>query len=328
MRRTATATVFLLAVLVLLPACSTNPATGRRQLNVISEQREIEIGSQAQPEFIQGNGGELPSEPVLSEVRRVGHSLAAVSEREQLPWEFHVINSAQINAFALPGGKVFMSRGLLEQMDNEAQLAGVLGHEVGHVTGKHVNDRMANQLIITGLAIGLGVAGAASDEDWLTVLGVGVGVGGTVYQLQFSQSQELEADALGVRYMARVGYNPVAQIQVMEILKRAAGTGEGSFFSTHPGANERIAQLETIIPRDYPDYADPSKYRFYEDRFHSSVLAELAKLPPPADAAKHQADAGGSLPVAAAWCLTCRAHTQASAGRYDAGEPHAHPDAH
>jgi len=108
-----------------------------------------------------------------------------------------------------------------------------------------------------------------------------VGVGGGVYQLSFSRSQESESDELGVRYMAKAGYNPVAQIQVMKILLRASGGGGGSdFFSTHPDPQKRIDDLQRLIPKKYPDYNEPGKYRFYHDRFKANVLDELEKLPP------------------------------------------------
>ncbi len=315
MRRFLLTLLLTVTPLLMLGGCSTNPATGRSQLNVLSREEEIQLGAEAAPQFVEQNGGEVPSETIRRYVSEVGHKLAALSERPELPWEFFVLDSKQINAFALPGGKVFMSRGLLEKMDNEAQLAGVLGHEIGHVTAKHINDRMA-QAIGWGIAgAAIGVAGQVTDEDWLTVLGVGVGVGGGVYQLSFSRGQETESDELGVRYMTEAGYNPVAQIQVMEILLQASGGGGGSdFFSTHPNPRKRIDDLQKLIPSKYPDYEDASKYRFYHDRFKEKVLDELEKLPPPPEpkAPPQQAAAMGAC---------CEAPTRAH--RLGAGLGHA-----
>jgi len=275
----------LIAVLILGligPGCQTNPATGKKQLNMLSPQREIAMGSEASPKFIKAYGGEIPSEPILAYVRGIGHRLAEVSERPELPWEFHVVDSAVINAFALPGGKVFISRGLLVKLNSEAQLAGVLGHEVGHVTAKHINDRMAQALGwgIAGAAIG--AAGQTSDQTWLKGLGIGVGVGGTVYQLKFSRSQESQADELGVRYMTRLGYNPVAQIQVMKVLKKEAGSGnQPEFLSTHPYPDTRIKRLRKLIKKKYPKYKNPAAYTFNFEPFKQNVLEPLKKLPPP-----------------------------------------------
>jgi len=277
----ALALVFALA----LPGCSTNPATGKAQFNILSESQEVSLGAEAAPDFIQGNGGEIPSASIRAYVSDLGMKLAKASERPDLPWEFFVLDSDQINAFALPGGKVFMSRGLMAKMDNEAQLAGVLGHEVGHVTAQHIGQQMSRTMAIQLGLIGVGVAGAVSDEAWMQVLGVGTSVGGTVYLLKFGRDQESQADELGVRYMTRLGYNPIAQVQVMQILKEASGGGGGQMemLSTHPLPQTRIERLRELIRDKYPDYKQTGKYVFGEDRFKTQVLDELAKLPP----AKH-----------------------------------------
>lgn len=274
-----------------LGGCVTNEATGKTTLNLISEEKEIAIGTDAEPQFIEENGGLVPSEKLTAYVSKLGHELAAVSERPDLPWNFNVLNSSQINAFALPGGKVFMSRGLLEKMTNEAQLAGVLGHEVGHVTAQHVNARMSQALIVQGIAIGATVAGEATDDDTLRILGVGAGVGGGVYLLKFNRDQESESDELGVRYMTSLGYNPNGQVQVMQILKEAAGGGGGpEFLATHPLPQTRIDRLQKLIAEKYPqagrtdsdnDAAGTSDlYRYGQRSFEQNVLNELKQLPP------------------------------------------------
>lgn len=274
-----------------LTGCVTNDATGKSSLNLISEEKEIAIGTEAEPQFIDENGGLVPSEQVKNYVSKLGHELAAVSERPDLPWSFNVLNSEVINAFALPGGKVFISRGLIAKMNNEAQLAGVLGHEVGHVTAQHINSRMSQALIIQGIAVGASVAGEVADDDTLRVLGVGAGVGGGVYLLKFGRDQESEADILGLRYMTQIGYNPYAQVQVMQILKEAQGSGGGpEFFATHPLPQTRIDRLNELIPSEYPRarrgeqdseaYGTSDLYRFGEQSFQTNVLDELQKLPP------------------------------------------------
>jgi len=274
--------------------CVTNPATGKKNLNFYGDQKEeIALGVQAQPSFIKEYGGEVPSPEIRSYVSNLGQQLAAKSERPDLPWEFHVLDSAVINAFALPGGKVFMSRGLMEKMTNEAQLAGVLGHEIGHVTAMHIGQRMTQATSVQILATGIGVAGGATNNEYLKVLGVGAQAGGTVYLLKFSRDQESQSDELGVRYMSKLGYNPVGQVQVMEILKAAAGGGSGGMeiLQTHPLAQTRIDRLNALIKKEYPDYnANPPKYFFKADEFKQNILIPLSKLPPPkhtgAEAAK------------------------------------------
>ncbi|MFW6336144.1 MAG: M48 family metalloprotease, partial [Phycisphaeraceae bacterium] len=279
----------LLAALLVLPplaplgGCATNPATGEKQLQVLSKEEEISIGEDAAPKFLKEGGGEIPDEQIQKYVSDLGARLAAVSERPDLPWAFYTLDSAVINAFALPGGKVFVSRGLMEKMDNEAQLAGVLGHEVGHVTAKHINDRMAQALGISVATAAIGVAAQVSEEEWVRVLGAGVGVGGQLFALKFSRSDELQADALGVRYMSQIDYNPVGQLQLMQILKRASGGGGIELLQTHPLPSTRIDRLENLIGEKYPRADETGAYVFGHDRFEKNVLARLEKLPP----AKH-----------------------------------------
>ncbi len=279
----------LLLVLAPLSGCTTNTATGRSQLLAMSWEEEVRIGAEASPEFIQQGGGELPDEKVLAYVRELGGRLAAESEMPDIEWEFHVLDSQVINAFALPGGKVFMSRGLMEKMTNEAQLAGVLGHEIGHVTARHGNERMTQALVAQGVILAVGIGGAVSDNEWMQVLGVGTAVGGQLFLLKYSRSNESEADALGVRYMARLGYNPVGQVQVMEILRAAGGGGGGpEWLATHPAPETRIKDLESLILKDYPGAtAIPPVYVMREAEFKANILEPLSKLPP----AKHGASA-------------------------------------
>lgn len=285
MRNLPPALRWTLPVLLLLAAvtgCSTNPATGEKQLNWISTEKEKSLGAEAAPEFVKQYGGDIPSASIQKYVSDLGHRLAEVSERPDLDWEFHAVDSSVINAFALPGGKVFITRGLMEELRSEAQLAGVLGHEVGHVTAQHIGQQMTRAMLITGAGVAIGVAGEYSDEDWMTVLGVGTSVGGGLYLLSYGRNQETQSDELGVRYMTRLGYNPIGQVQVMKVLKRASGGGGAGpeFLATHPYPDTRIKHLNSVIKSEYPDYKDPQKYRVYRDRYQQTVLDELKKLPP------------------------------------------------
>lgn len=295
-------TLFLWATLLLTGGCSTNPATGQMQLNILSESEEIHLGEESAPEFLAAYGGELPDAQVVAHVRTLGQQLAAVSERSQLPWEFEVVDSDVINAFALPGGKVFISRGLLASMTNEAQLAGVLGHEVGHVTAQHVGQQMTQAM---GLQLGLAVAGitlqSTTDDELLATLGiVGGQVAGGVYLLKYGRDQEHQADELGLRYMSRLGYDPIGQVQVMQILKTASGGGTGiEMLSTHPLPDSRIKRLQALIQQQYPG-SGGSAYGLGQERFENEVLDRLKRLP----AAKHTASADPqALPIG--WCTVC-----------------------
>lgn len=257
--------------------CTVNPATGEQQFNMLSTQQEVEMGSQYAPEFIETYGGEIPSPQIRNYVSDIGNRLAAQSERPDLPWEFNVVDSSVINAFALPGGKVFISRGLLKEMTNEAQLAGVLGHEIGHVTAQHIGQQMSRQQIVQA---GLGIVSASAGNDYSTYVDLIGGFGGQAYLMKFGRDQESQADELGLRYMARLNYNPRAQLQVLEILKAHGGGGQMEWLSTHPAPTTRLRRVEAILDQQY---GNTSNYPYYPDRFKATVLNELSRLP----AAKH-----------------------------------------
>lgn len=238
-------------------ACTTNPATGRSQLDLISRAEEIKIGETATPELISQYGGRIDDSYMQAYVSEVGKRLARHVEGDyaELPWEFIVLDSEVINAFALPGGKVFITKGLLVELEDEAQLAGVLGHEIGHVTAEHADKRMSQQMVLAGVLVGTAVAVGTSDSKVVSAgVPLLVGATGQGFLLKFGRGDEIEADALGMRYMSRAGYDPAAQRDVMEILRRASD-GQGrppELLSTHPYPETRIARIEERLGTQYP----------------------------------------------------------------------------
>ncbi|MCA9311560.1 MAG: M48 family metalloprotease [Phycisphaerales bacterium] len=305
----------LLAIVIVATAacemvgCTTNAATGRSQFNLLSRSEEIALGEQSMEELIAGYGGRVSSPALQEYVASIGRQLASKTEADypSLPWEFTFLDSKVINAFALPGGKVFMSRGLAEKMTTEAQLAGVLGHEVGHVTAEHADKHISRQLLLQGLATaGAVVAGTQESE----LMGVGLGVlvsGAGVYELSFGRDEELEADRLGVRYMVECGYDPRGQLEVMQILKEASGGGgQSEFLSTHPDPDRRIKQIKKLLKDEYAFTQGNANFVDYKSRFQADFLAPLSKLAPPADAAS------AWLADPRNWCAVC-----ASEGHHD-----------
>ncbi|TVQ80299.1 MAG: hypothetical protein EA380_03425 [Phycisphaeraceae bacterium] len=276
--------VALAAVLgVGVTGCSTNPATGRSQLNLLSRAHEISIGSEAQPQLVAEYGGEVRDPQLRAYVTRVGMSMVEYTEGDfrDLPWEFTLLDSDVINAFALPGGKVFVSRGLVQKMTNEAQLAAVLGHEIGHVTARHANDRISRQLILTGVVVGATVAAGQSDSDLVRVgVPVLVGTTGTGFSLSFDRNQELESDRLGMRYMTRAGYDPRGMLQLMEILRDASGErSQPEWLSTHPLPETRIRAIEQrLASGSYSRMIDAPTHSLYEERFRREFLSRLNQL--------------------------------------------------
>jgi predicted Zn-dependent protease len=274
------------AAALILAACTTNPATGRRFFSTLSPQQEAAIGAQAAPELTEEFGGKTPSPELQAYITEVGRKLAAQTEAyfPTLDWEFTLLDSPVVNAFALPGGKVFISRGLAEKLESEAELAGVLGHEVGHVSAQHTSQRMSQAL---GLNLALGVAGLAvgtsgQDSD-LRRYGQyalpALAVGGNLYLLKFGRSEESEADYLGMRYMSKAGYNPRAQARVMEILKAEERRGRPpEFLSTHPLPESRIADIQKLL--NSKEFADTANLPFYPERYQQRFLSVVRTLPP------------------------------------------------
>ncbi len=277
--------VLLLGCFGPMSGCQTNPATGRSQFIVLGEDREIALGEDAEPEFRQSYGGPIPDETVTRYVSDIGQRLASLSERRDLPWSFHAVDAAVVNAFALPGGKVFITRGLMEKMENESQLAAVLGHEIGHVTGRHVNDRMAQALGVSLVTTAFGVAAQLSEEDWLRVLGVGAQLGGTVYMLSYSRGQENESDLLGLRYMVEAGYDPNGMVGVMQILADQSSGGI-EWLQTHPHPETRLGRIQQTISEKYSHAAGNPQYTVGRKAFRERVLRPLEQLPP----ASHQGE--------------------------------------
>ena len=252
--------IALIAIPASLTGCTTNAATGHSQFNMISRDKEIAMGEEAMPKIIEQYGGRLSDDYMQTYVTDVGMKLVSDIEPayRDLPWQFTVLDSDVVNAFALPGGKVFITKGLLVKLDDEAELAGVLGHEIGHVTAEHADKQLSNQLIFTGVLVGAAVASSQSNSD-LVRAGVPllVGVGGEGFLLSYSRKDELVADGLGMRYMARAGYDPAAQRDVMKILENETGKSGSkrgvAFFNTHPYPETRIKKIDERLAQQYPE---------------------------------------------------------------------------
>lgn len=299
------------AGLVLLTGCSTNPTTGKSQFNALSREEEIALGTENMPAMIQEYGGEEPNAELRAYVAEIGQKMAVVTEGDypSLPWQFTLLNSDVINAFAMPGGKVFMSKGLAVEMTNEAQLAGVLGHEIGHVTARHINDQIARQ---TGVSISTGIASIFLPEGASgAALGQAMQVGGQTVLLKYGRDQESQSDYLGMRYMSKVGYDPRGQLQVMQILDRVAGEGGGSeFFSSHPLPKTRITRIEELLKGEFASTQNNPQYQLHEkefqQRFLSKVTVKKTALQRPAGLALVPASGKVKWDQPLTWCAVCR----------------------
>jgi predicted Zn-dependent protease len=228
---------------VLASACATNPVTGRRQLSLVSEAQEIQLGQQAAQEVSQ-QLGLVDNDALQQYVQRVGAQLAAESERPNLPWTFRVVDDPTPNAFALPGGFIFMTRGMMNVMESEAELAAVLGHEIGHVTARHsVSQISRGQLAQLGLGVGsILFPSAAQAVGGLAQTGM------QLLFLSYGRDAERQADELGFRYALREGWEVREMDDIFATLMRigqASGRSElPSWLASHPAEPERIAAAQ------------------------------------------------------------------------------------
>jgi predicted Zn-dependent protease len=232
-----------------------NPITGEKEQVSLSPDEEIALGLQAAPELINQHGGELPDPRGQDRVDRIGGELLdALNEKlrdkgRQNPWkfDFHLLRDDRtINAFALPGGQVFITAALYERLPRDSQLAGVLGHEVGHVLARHGAKQMAKMGLIQGLAGAAGVAGGDAQSAQLAQ------AVGQLINMKYGREAELESDKWGVQLMADAGYHPEAMIDVMRVLEEASGGGPPEFLSTHPKPANRVEYIQEVIREQFP----------------------------------------------------------------------------
>jgi predicted Zn-dependent protease len=234
-----------------------NPVTKEKQHVAISPDQEVKLGLESAPQMADEMGGELSeSDPREQEVQKIGQILVSHSAAKNSPWnfQFHLLEDNEtINAFALPGGQVFITLGLYNKLQNEAQLAGVLGHEMGHVIERHTAQQMAKsqlgKLLVT--AFGAAVSDPSSGNQNPAVIAAYVN---QMIQLKYSRHDESQADEWGLKLMEASGYNPWAMVDVMEVLKSASG-GRGdvpSIFQSHPDPDLRIQQIKAYLKAHPP----------------------------------------------------------------------------
>lgn len=231
---------------IVFTGCATNPVTGENQFMLVSPEQELQMGAQYAPLIEKELGGRIQNARLQNYVNNVGQSVARISHLPGLRFSYIAVNDKMINAMALPGGYIFVTRGMLEKLDTEAQLAGILAHETAHVTARHSAQAMTTQI---GLDMALSVAtknrsGGASQA---------AGLGAQLLSLNYSREHEHEADVIGMRYTIRAGYDPYAMIETMEILERESSVRPIEFLSTHPNPGNRKDNLRKIMQsQTYP----------------------------------------------------------------------------
>jgi predicted Zn-dependent protease len=239
------------ALTAVLVTCATNPVTGRREFSLISESQEIAMGQEAARE-VTASIQPVADDALQRYVSGLGTQLAKASERPNLPWSFTVIDDPQVNAFALPGGPIFITRGILTHMNSEAQLVSVLGHEIGHITAKHSVQQLSQaQLAQIGIIAAVIVKPSLAQFGDLASQGLGL------LFLKFGRDDETQADDLGFRYMTTAGYSPTEMAEMFRTLQRLSGGNSGGrvpeWLSTHPDPGNRVEKtLQRVAATSLP----------------------------------------------------------------------------
>jgi predicted Zn-dependent protease len=234
---------FALAAALIAVSCTTDYVTGKKTFSLVGESQEIAMGKEADPEIVAEYG--LCDDPALARyVDGIGQALAAKSQRPDLAYTFRVLDSPVVNAFALPGGYVYVTRGILAHFNSEDQLAGVLGHEIGHVVARHGAEQMSRQQL-AGLGLGLGSVFSETIRQYAEVASLGI----QMMFLKFSRSQESESDMLGVEYSTKLGYDATEMAAFFGTLERMgeqSGESLPSFMSTHPDPGDRDIRVRKL----------------------------------------------------------------------------------
>lgn len=234
-------------ILLLVAACATNPVTGKREFNVVSERQEIALGAQAHQQVIQEFGVYTEKPELTSLVERLGQEIAMASDRPDIRWTFTVLDTPMVNAMALPGGYIYVTRGILAHMNSEDELASVIAHEVAHVAARHSAQRISQaQLAQLGLVLGSVLAGPQATQAYGGLAELAAGL---LFQ-RYSRQQETQADLLGTAYMTEAGHNPRGAESMLETLRRldrGRSSGINAYFQNHPDPAKRVNDVQRKI---------------------------------------------------------------------------------
>jgi len=229
-----------LPVLLLAVSCATNPISGKSQLMLFSEDQDIELGKSYAPEIEKEMGGKIQNVTLQNYINSVGLKVAAVSQKPYFDFHYTALEDETVNAFALPGGYIYITRGMLEKLNSEAELASVLAHETTHVVARHSSAQISREI---GIEVALSAVSTKAPGGAMQVAGVARQIIGMGY----SRVQEKEADLSGLDYMVKAGYDPHAMVQTMQMLEAEDKGGQIEFLSTHPSPENRVQYIAQAI---------------------------------------------------------------------------------
>lgn len=259
--------LILCLIFCLCPGCAVNPITGEEELMLFPPEQDIAIGEKYAPEVEKQLDGRIADEKLQNCIDSVGQRIARVSHKPDWQYHFTALNHKSINALALPGGYIFVTEGMLEKLTTEAQLAGILAHEIAHVVARDSSAAMSRQI-----GIGLLLSAVTSGETSRGVL-TAADLTRQILGLQFSRKDEREADLAGLDYMVRAGYNPYGMLETMQTLQNQQKIKPIEFFSTHPSPENRMVYLRARIQTRYPNLEG---LKIGKEDYHRLVLERLS----------------------------------------------------
>ncbi len=247
--------------------CAVNPVTGQRQLMFLSETDEIQLDQENSPHQFSSDYGDVQDAVLNAYLTQVGNELTAASHRPNMPYSFRCVNATYVNAYAFPGGSIATTRGILLELDNEAELAGLLGHEIGHVNARHTAERMTKSILTSLVVAGVAIYVEKKHEKYAP-LAAGLGnIAAGALLAHYSRDDERQADELGMEYMTRAGYNPEGMVGLMDVLRSLSDHKPSTIdmmFSTHPMSEERYA---TAKQRTETTYLGMHEYPLNQERY-------------------------------------------------------------
>lgn len=249
-----------------------NPVTGENQRVQLTPRQEIVLGLQSRQQMAARHGGLFPDENLQAYVQSVGERIVSRSQASKSPYtfEFHLLRDSQvINAFALPGGQIFITAAMLGRLSSEAQLAGVFGHEIFHVVGRHGTEHLAKQQLGTSLVNAVGIAASGGNDGGQTAAMIAQAAS-QLANLRYGRQDESESDRYGLNFIVEAGYDPRGIVELMQILARSGGARQPEFLSSHPDPGNRLQTLKGLIQKTFPQ-GIPRNLEDGRDRFTQNV---------------------------------------------------------
>lgn len=246
--------------------CTVNPITGKQQFMIIPSQQDPAIGKKYAPEVEKQLGGKIANQHLQNYIDNIGQKLVGVSHKPHWQYHFIAVEDKSVNALALPGGYIFITKGMLKELTTEAQLAAVLAHEITHIVARHSSAAMSRKI-----GIGILLSAVTSEQTSQTVSTV-ANLTRQILGLRYSRSDEREADLAGLDYLAAAGYDPYAMVEIMKILQSQQSTRPIQFLSTHPAPQNRLTYLIQKIQTKYPNRTG---LKIQKEAYHSSILEQL-----------------------------------------------------